>query len=699
MPRAVFEEFGKAIKTFRACVQLASTGYGPQSLALAAAVLQSGLIVVWATEQGESVDRRLDLHTRYGLQIDLEERRRLGLWKNLSVEEYLSESEKREAVLLFGETATGLWTGHVSMIELIEDLTSSAEDTFLQIQMQSLKVMATYATSLIVGSGIGTQMHRVVKQLSGGEKVFSVNIGPGIESCSDALHMSSGGVLSALDTVMRKYLPDLEDEVRRCEAFLWRAWKEPRALTGLDDNDPCPCDRPDTLWAECHKWTEQLSVVNFVPLTDADTVNYVPYDPGKQKPLDLSLRGGVPDDIPSGPIILTFTFKLPFGMGLQDGGEHIFSVRDDWANSDDAGHFGMTPMVRMRLHNQSTDGREIWPQHAPDALRRLYGEEVENLSAIENWEPIPDFYEQWVTLETPSGRLASESPDDTAYAFHRCLGMLNTFLTVLELAETDRRLSSVSTHEIGPIVFRGAITRDGNWTRLGDLLMHIDSYPFPLRPQPYEALRRQIDGVLESLQMGRPFITANLWYSRGLRAIHLRGDNADCVISSQTAAESMMYDLLRGLLIDLGKTSQEVDARAKPELPFKALLTREIPPRLGGDWNLDGSSPVGIYWRSLYLLRNRVAHAAYMPSTVEAELALEAFVNVREYVSELLWRKNGAFPRTLLAKVGENGLVRRGWMSVRMQECCTAFKEESRPFYWPWDLAGRKPLGRKAERR
>jgi hypothetical protein len=649
--------------------------------------LQSSLIVAWVAEQGESVDRKADLHARFGRQIDLEQRRQLGLWKSLPSEDFLSGPEKHEAVELFGDSPIGLWTGHPSVMELIDDLASGAEDEFTRTKIQALRVMAGYSASLIAGSALGAQAQRTFTRLPDGQQAVVVNIGPGAEACSDALHMASAGLLTALSTVAEKYAPDLKEDVRRCEAFLWRAWKDPQELLGLRDDDPCPCDEPGTLWGECHKWTEELGAVQYVPLTDVDVVNFIPYDPSKHKPLDISIRGTAPEDIPKGPVILTFTLKLPFTLGLEDIGEHVIALPDDWADPDDVANFGKTPIVRFRLHNQATDGMALWPIHAPDALQAFYGNS-DHLPSIEDFAPIPDSYEQWVTIETPSGRLASESPDDTAYAFHRGLEVLNTFLTVLELAESDRRISRVSTHEIGAVVFRGALTREGNWIRLGDLVMHIDSYPFPLRPESYDALKRQMDSALQSLQGGRPFVMATLWYGRALRAFHLRGDYPDCVVNAQTAAESMMYDLLRGLFIDLGKPSKEIAAKVKPELPFKSLLTKEIPPRLGGDWNLYGSSPIGRYWNALYLLRNRVAHAGYSPNSVETELALEAYLNVREYINELLWKRNSMYPRTLLAKVGENGLVRRGWMSVKVQERCAIFKAEPRPFYWPKDLAG-----------
>jgi len=421
--------------------------------------------------------------------------------------------------------------------------------------------------------------------------------------------MASGGLLTALNTVVTKYAVDLEDDVRRCEAFIWRAWKEPRELAKLRDSDPCPCDRPGTLWGDCHKWTEKLGTVQYAPLTDADILNFSPYDPSSRKALDLNVRGDEPQDVPEGAVILTFTFKLPFTLGLQDVGEHLISLSNEWADPDDAAHFGKTPIVRIRLHNQPTDGLELWPRRAPDALRSLYGEDIDDLPVLDDFMPIPGSYEQWVTIETPCGRLASEPSDDTAYAFHRSLEILNTFLTVLELAESDRRITRVSTHEIGPVVFRGALTRDGKWVRLGDLLTHIESYPSPLEPQTNDSMKRQIEGALSSLQGGRPFILASLWHSRALRAFHVRGDYPDCIISAQTAAESMMYDLLRGLYVDLGNTSDQITAKVKPDLPFRSLVTKEIPPRLGGNWSLTGTSPVGKYWNSLYSLRNRVAHS------------------------------------------------------------------------------------------
>jgi hypothetical protein len=413
-------------------------------------------------------------------------------------------------------------------------------------------------------------------------------------------------------------------------------------------------------------------------------------DPKKHQPVDFTLKSPPEPDVPGGPVILTFTLRLPFVLGITDAGYQDVAFRGSWANPDDIAHFGKTPIVRLRLHNEPTDGTEFLPKLAGNALRGFYGD-AEGLPGTEEFPPVPGAYEQWVTLETPSARLASEDPEDGAYAFHRSLEALNLVLYSMELSMTDLKISTVSTREVGAIVYCGALIAGSNkWVRLSDLLMHPDRFPITPEPLSYESLNRQLSSSFTDIYNGRLFLVSASWYNRARRAFGLRGDNADTIVSLQTAAESMMYDLLRGLLVDDGKTTAEISSCVNSELHFRTLLTRTLPPLLGGDWKLTGGGTLAIYWQTIYLVRNRVVHAGYTPTIREAEQALEAFLKVREYVSELLWAKHGKYPRTLLAKVGENGLVRRGWMSEPMRQQCHALKAEPSPFYWPRDIAARQ---------
>jgi hypothetical protein len=206
---------------------------------------------------------------------------------------------------------------------------------------------------------------------------------------------------------------------------------------------------------------------------------------------------------------------------------------------------------------------------------------------------------------------------------------------------------------------------------------------------PFKAIESQFEGAFRDLTVGRPFIIANLWHGRAMRALSLRGDTADGVVNLQTAAENTAYDLLGSLLVDEGATSTEIEGQLGTEQAYRSLMTHQFSGRLGGNWDLTASDPVGTYWSKLYLLRNRVVHAGYTPSVHEAEEAHLAFVAFREFLSQRLWERRKIYPRTLLAKVGTNGLARRGWMTAKMRLLCEQLNSEPYPFYWPRDLANR----------
>src|SRR5262249_15710222 len=156
-----------------------------------------------------------------------------------------------------------------------------------------------------------------------------------------------------------------------------------------------------------------------------------------------------------GPVILTYTFRLPFTLGLEDKGHQDLFLNERWADDDNIAHFGATPAVRIRVVNQETDGLDMWPSRAAEVIARFFGDGDDR--HVE-FTPLPGAYEQWITLETPSGMLSSEDPEDGGYAFHRALRVFDLFLTALDLTVSDPRVSSVSTHELGPVVFCGART-------------------------------------------------------------------------------------------------------------------------------------------------------------------------------------------------------------------------------------------------
>lgn len=141
------------------------------------------------------------------------------------------------------------------------------------------------------------------------------------------------------------------------------------------------------------------------------------------------------------------------------------------------------------------------------------------------------------------------------------------------------------------------------------------------------------------------------------------------------------------MLIDEGRSSAEITAELE-EVPFKSLLTKRLPPKLGGQWDvtLDGT-PVGDYWKKLYLVRNSVVHAGLQPHTGHAEEAQKGYWELRDHLEARLWAKHKLYPRTLLVRLGEDQLRARGWLTSSMQRFVEESKSEPRPYWWPHDLA------------
>jgi hypothetical protein len=690
MPQAVFEEFGRATKTFRACLLLASNGFGQAAQILARVVAESSLIVVWAVEQGIAADHLADLHARYGLQLQMQEWDTVGPSTTATRSQYLSDAERSEAQSLFGSSAASLWTGHATLGDLVEDIRGHETDAGVQQYLRRLKAEIARSENIGVGSGLGQRAHRVIKEHTDDKQVMAINLGPGVENVPEALHLAGATFLSAVDAVVNSFQPDLAEQVRAAEAFAWRAWKDPDLLASLKDDDPCPCDKPGTLWGDCHKWTNELGTVAYHPLTDADLVRFTPFDPNTTRhALDNRPAPTAISDLPLGPHVVTFTFTLPFSLGLEDTTGHTMILEDGWADPNDVGHFGKTPTVVIRLHNEELDDKGLWLGNPTRVLQRFYGNHADDAPEV-SLPPLGKSYEQWVSVETQGARLKSEREEDPAYAFHRCLIALNGFLAAMELAVSDLRITTVSSHELGPVVLRGAYTEEGRWVQLNELAMHLDAWPVPSPPGPFEDISGQFVDALNGLRMGRPFMYSNLWHGRAQRAFRIRGDRADGVVNLQTAVESMLYDLLRGLLIDEGTTFDEITSALAGELTFKRLLTSKVAERLGGSWDVTKDGVVGEYWSHLYLLRNRVVHTGYLPGDREADLAQQSFLDFREFISERLHERSFKYPRTLLAKVGVNGLERRGWMSARMKALCAQLTAEPRPFYWPRDKADRR---------
>jgi hypothetical protein len=392
-----------------------------------------------------------------------------------------------------------------------------------------------------------------------------------------------------------------------------------------------------------------------------------------------------------GPCVYTFTAHLPFPLGIPDDLAHTLWGDASYADPDDTARFGSKLAVTIRVFTLEVRGLPLWPSGTHQALKRFYGYDLEADPESRYGEDTLTAHDQWITLETPCAPSAEElERDDPAFAFHRCLGVFNLFLRGVQAATHDVRIRPITSHDLRPVVIVGALLPDRRWKLLTEILMHPEARPDPLPPEGGPITQEQLNAGLNAVITQKPYLTTVLWRSRAQRALNQTGDPADAIISFQIAAESFLFDTYRMLLIDERLSSFELQAELESERPFRSLLTRTMPSKLGGQW--DVSSPntaVGGYWEKLYRVRNSVVHAGLDPHGGHAQAAQQGYRQLRDHVEERLLSKSTNYPRTVLARFGIDGLEKRGQLTRRTRRFLEMVEGEPGPWYWPYDVAGR----------
>lgn len=392
-----------------------------------------------------------------------------------------------------------------------------------------------------------------------------------------------------------------------------------------------------------------------------------------------------------GPRIYTFAAHLPFALGLPDQLGHTITFDSPFADPQDTDLFGPRVFTDIRVFTQLTPGLPAWSPGVTDALRHFYDFELDDDPGARYGEDDVSAHEQWVSLETPGAPTAAElAEEDPGFAFHRSLQALNLFLRVLYIHTHDIRIRPVTTHDLRPVVVLGAWTRDRRWHHLTDMLMHPEAGHDALPPDAPPITEAQLKSGLAAIGTGKPYLMTSLWRARAQRALRRRGDAADAIISYQVTAESLLFDTYRLLLVDEGISAGNLDRKLENELPFKTLLTRELPPLLGGSWDVTRTgSLVGDYWHKLYLVRNRIVHAGLEPHGGHAADAEAGYRALRDHLENRLRANRTRYPRTVLARLGPDGFADGERVSRRMGETLASIEAEVGPWYWPYDQAGR----------
>lgn len=202
--------------------------------------------------------------------------------------------------------------------------------------------------------------------------------------------------------------------------------------------------------------------------------------------------------------------------------------------------------------------------------------------------------------------------------------------------------------------------------------------------------------LLETNALAQVLSNVQLLSAGDIRAIYRRavveaeqtltvdGDFANAIVMAAQACEILLDGVL-GLMLweETGgapESTGDVDAAAAVlATPLASRVKKEYHPRLGGQWNPLGASPVGEWSRKVAGPRNRVVHRGFRPTADEAADALNAMRGLDDYVTELLAAQARKSPRTALMWVGEDRLASLGrWPLVK------AFARKRQKTEPPW---------------
>jgi hypothetical protein len=153
----------------------------------------------------------------------------------------------------------------------------------------------------------------------------------------------------------------------------------------------------------------------------------------------------------------------------------------------------------------------------------------------------------------------------------------------------------------------------------------------------------------------------NAMYDGNFRAV---------LMFAYTASEILLDLSLMGMLFDEGQNIHE--AASYFSKPLKTRLLTEYHDRLGGAWNPQSSEEVATWLRDVRQVRNRVAHAGYLPDHEEAHVAREAHFSLGRHLRDRLASRPRKYPFTAGLLVTPSGFERRDIRSKAAQAAVQA---------------------------
>ncbi len=371
--------------------------------------------------------------------------------------------------------------------------------------------------------------------------------------------------------------------------------------------------------------------------------------------------------------------ELPFA--LNDVNLRVsVPIPSDFLHAEDAST-GAAPQVHLTVTNLNLDatgpaGGEGLIKFATDVGALKLAAEIANRVDHQGLS------RSLVQARTIACRLDGEDdyPSDEAAALERVIYALNRLIHAYLIAFEDDDAHFISReHLFAPVLISPvAFGKDLSQARV----MGPPGRSLRFRPRAVvddELLRLDSAAGIEPLD--HPIDAARLWLLDARRS-RQAGDGDHAIVALQTSAERLLFGAHQLILIDEGLNADELLA-CQLATPFKSLLTRELPGRLKGRWQLDGNGAVAKYWRELYEARNAIIHAGYRLHRQHVDAAFGAYDELEAHLIDRTIARKHKYPRLAFGLLGAPGLERRGAMSNQLREWARKIRLEALPFWLP----------------
>lgn len=142
------------------------------------------------------------------------------------------------------------------------------------------------------------------------------------------------------------------------------------------------------------------------------------------------------------------------------------------------------------------------------------------------------------------------------------------------------------------------------------------------------------------------------------RSEHSAGDYRASILSLAIACEVALDNALAAMLWEEGETAARSAQIWVESSSITHRVRRLYAERLGGDWRLDVSSPIGNWRIHIVDVRNSVIHSGRLPSIAESSDAGHCAAELISFISERLVLRWKQYPKTLAMLCGPSSVER-----------------------------------------